>query len=151
MELGFLPGTSVRLVRRVGVGDLVEFEVRGSHISLRGSEASRSCSVADGGAAACPRHAPSSQRAQALVAVAGNPNTGKTTLFNRLTGAQHKVGNYPGITVERHTGTLRLPSGRAIGLVDVPGAYSLSARSREEEIAIQTIAGLGPSPRPTWS
>ena len=83
------------------------------------------------------------QRAQAVVAIAGNPNTGKTTLFNRLTGAQLKVGNYPGVTVERFTGALELPSGRAITLVDVPGSYSLSARSREEEIAIHTIAGLG--------
>ncbi|MDZ4774190.1 MAG: ferrous iron transport protein B [Planctomycetota bacterium] len=79
-----------------------------------------------------------------VVAIAGNPNTGKTTVFNRLTGSDRKVGNYPGVTVERHTGRLDLPSGRAIEIVDVPGTYSLSARSREEEIAIQAVAGLAP-------
>ncbi len=85
---------------------------------------------------------------QPTIAIAGNPNTGKTTLFNRLTGSEHRVGNYPGVTVERHTGIVALPSGRRIELIDVPGAYSLSARSREEEIAIQTIAGLGRTPAP---
>lgn len=84
----------------------------------------------------------------ALVAIAGNPNTGKTTLFNRLTGSDHRVGNYPGVTVERHSGIIALPGGARIELVDVPGSYSLSARSREEEIAIQAIAGLPPHEPP---
>ncbi len=79
-----------------------------------------------------------------VVAIAGNPNTGKTTLFNRMTGSDQKVGNYPGVTVERHSGKLKLGSGRTVELVDVPGTYSLSARSREEEIAIQAVAGLTP-------
>lgn len=83
-----------------------------------------------------------------LVAIAGNPNTGKTTLFNRLTGSDHKVGNYPGVTVERHSGSLALPDGKAIEIIDVPGAYSLSARSREEEIAIQAVAGIAPFDSP---
>jgi len=76
--------------------------------------------------------------------MAGNPNTGKTTLFNRLTGSEQKVANYPGVTVERHSAVLTLGDGRKIDLVDVPGTYSLSARSREEELAIQTLAGIGP-------
>lgn len=84
----------------------------------------------------------------ALVAIAGNPNTGKTTLFNRLTGSDHRVGNYPGVTVERHSGVLVLPAGMRVEIVDVPGSYSLSARSREEEIAIQAIAGLPPHEPP---
>lgn len=83
-----------------------------------------------------------------LVAVAGNPNTGKTTLFNRLTGSDRKVSNYPGVTVESHTGSFALPSRTIVDLMDVPGAYSLSARSREEEIAIQAIAGLSGLPTP---
>src|SRR5690606_1771011 len=70
-----------------------------------------------------------------LVAVAGNPNTGKTTLFNRLTGGRARVGNYPGVTVERRVGRLRRP-GRPVDVVDVPGTYSLVARSAEERIAI---------------
>ena len=82
------------------------------------------------------------------VALAGNPNTGKTTLFNRLTGGHGKVGNYPGITVERHTGRLELERSGPIEILDVPGTYSLSARSEEEQIAIQAIAGLHPLERP---
>ena len=82
------------------------------------------------------------------VALAGNPNTGKTTLFNRLTGGQGKVGNYPGVTVERQQGSLELPRSGRVELLDVPGTYSLSARSAEEQIAIQAIAGLAPMERP---
>jgi len=83
-----------------------------------------------------------------LVALAGNPNTGKTTLFNRLTGGNAKVGNYPGVTVEREEGTLELPRAGAVALADVPGTYSLAARSPEEHVAIQAIAGLSPLERP---
>jgi ferrous iron transport protein B len=86
--------------------------------------------------------------AQQRVALAGNPNTGKTTLFNRLTGSHARVGNYPGVTVESETGELRLPGLGEVRLMDVPGTYSLSARSAEEHIAIQAIAGLSPMERP---
>jgi ferrous iron transport protein B len=86
--------------------------------------------------------------ARPLVAIAGNPNTGKTTVFNRLTGSDQKVGNYPGVTVERHSGTLTLASGVSVEILDVPGAYSLSARSREEELAIQTVSGFAPFDAP---
>ena len=65
------------------------------------------------------------------VAIMGNPNCGKTALFNRLTGLHHKVGNYPGITVEKKTGKLR---GEKILLRDFPGSYSLNARSADERI-----------------
>jgi len=85
---------------------------------------------------------------QPLVVVAGNPNTGKTTLFNRLTGARQKVGNYPGITVDRHEGSLTLPGGARVRLADVPGSYSLSARSPEEQLALQAVCGLPPSEAP---
>ena len=82
-----------------------------------------------------------------LVAIAGNPNTGKTTLFNRLTGLGQRVGNYPGVTVDRHTGHVDL-SGRDVCLMDVPGCYSLSARSPEEQLAIQALCGLSDVERP---
>ncbi|HEX6885887.1 MAG TPA: ferrous iron transport protein B [Planctomycetota bacterium] len=82
------------------------------------------------------------------VAIAGNPNTGKTTLFNQLTGARGKVGNYPGVTVERHFAPLALEGHGTVELMDVPGTYSLSARSREEQLAIQAVAGLHPLERP---
>ena len=83
-----------------------------------------------------------------VVAVAGNPNSGKTTLFNRLTGANAKVGNYAGVTVERREGLARLADGQQIVLLDIPGTYSLSARTAEEQIAITAIAGLNPYAEP---
>ncbi len=76
-----------------------------------------------------------------LIAIAGNPNAGKTTIFNALTGTRQKVGNYPGVTVERKTGPLRLPSGEVVDVVDLPGCYSLAARSPEEQIAHDVLLG----------
>ncbi len=77
--------------------------------------------------------------------IVGNPNVGKTSLFNRLTGQSARVGNYPGITVERLVGTLNSPPRRnslCPEVVDIPGTYSLAARSPEEQIAIGAILGL---------
>lgn len=76
-----------------------------------------------------------------LIAIAGNPNSGKTTVYNALTGTRQKVGNYPGVTVERKTGILRLPSGETVDVVDLPGCYSLAARSPEEQIAHNVLLG----------
>ena len=90
----------------------------------------------------------STLRAHKRIAIAGNPNTGKTTLFNRLTKSNAKVGNYPGITVESESGELELPRSGRVTMLDVPGTYSLSARSAEEQVAIQAIAGLHPLERP---
>ena len=59
------------------------------------------------------------------VVLVGPPNSGKTTLFNRLTGLHQKVANFPGVTVEQHTGTAHLHDGRAIQIIDLPGIYSL--------------------------
>ena len=82
------------------------------------------------------------------IALAGNPNAGKTTLFNLLTGLKQKVANYPGVTVERKEGPWRLSNGEA-NLIDLPGLYSLDATSLDEQIAREIITGELPSvPRP---
>ena len=75
------------------------------------------------------------------VALIGNPNTGKSTLFNALTGMRQRVGNYSGVTVERVEGRYRGPSGRAVRVLDLPGTYSLSASSPDEEIALSVLLG----------
>ena len=69
----------------------------------------------------------------------GNPNTGKSTLFNSLTGLSQRVGNYPGVTVERKSGSLRLPDGSEAELIDLPGVYSLSADAPDERIAAEVL------------
>ena len=76
-----------------------------------------------------------------LVAVAGSPNAGKSALFNALTGARQKVGNYPGVTVERHSGRLTLGDGRPVELVDLPGAYSLEPASPDEAVTRDVLLG----------
>ena len=90
-----------------------------------------------------PSEITQSRRADVSVAVVGNPNSGKSTLFNRLTGLKQRIGNYPGVTVERHVGTLRV-DGSATELVDLPGTHSLSAHSLEEHIAVDVIFGRMP-------
>ena len=76
-----------------------------------------------------------------FVAVVGNPNAGKSALFNMLTGARQKVGNYPGVTVERKSGRMSLADGRPVELVDLPGAYSLDASSPDEEVTRDVVLG----------
>ncbi len=76
-----------------------------------------------------------------IVALVGNPNCGKTALFNALTGSRQKVANYPGVTVEKKVGRLATPAGRAIQIVDLPGTYSLRARSPDEEITRDAVLG----------
>jgi len=83
-----------------------------------------------------------------LVALVGNPNTGKTTVWNALTGNHARVGNYPGVTVERRVGLMAMPDGNGVDLLDVPGTYSLVARTREEQIAIEAVLGLQGQTRP---
>ena len=81
------------------------------------------------------------QRSAALV---GNPNAGKSALFNALTGARQKIANYPGVTVERKAGRLAVPGGAAIELTDLPGSYGLNATSPDEEVTRKVIMGEFP-------
>lgn len=76
-----------------------------------------------------------------LVALVGNPNAGKSALFNALTGARQKVGNYPGVTVERKSGRIALPDGRPIEVVDLPGTYSLDPASPDEAVTRDVVLG----------
>jgi ferrous iron transport protein B len=85
-------------------------------------------------AAAAPARLP-------LVAVVGHPNAGKTSLFNAISGARQKVGNYPGVTVERKSAELTLPGGTRAELVDLPGCYGLAPRSPDEAVTRDTLLG----------
>lgn len=76
-----------------------------------------------------------------LVALVGNPNAGKSALFNALTGARQKVGNYPGVTVERKSGRIALNDGRPVELVDLPGTYSLEPASPDEAVTRDVVLG----------
>ncbi|PCD02823.1 ferrous iron transporter B [Sphingomonas spermidinifaciens] len=75
------------------------------------------------------------------MALVGNPNAGKSALFNALTGARQKVGNYPGVTVERHSGRLSLADGRPAELIDLPGTYSLDPASPDERVTRDVVLG----------
>ena len=77
----------------------------------------------------------------ARVALVGNPNSGKTALFNALTGAHQKVANYAGVTVERKEGRIRTADGRTLAVLDLPGTYSLRARSPDEEVTRDAVLG----------
>ena len=75
------------------------------------------------------------------IALVGNPNCGKTALFNLLTGARQKVANYAGVTVERKVGMSRLPDGSTFEVVDLPGAYSLTAATPDEQVMLDVLQG----------
>lgn len=80
-------------------------------------------------------------RSAPLFALVGNPNAGKSTLFNALTGMRQKIGNYPGVTVEWKEGTFYSQHGKPMRLLDLPGSYSLNARSPDEQILVEALLG----------
>lgn len=154
LDLGFVPGAEVEKLYRSPAGDPTVYRIRETSIALRDedarevrigpeptgiggcSEESRSC-----GRCAATRNGrngrmtrPTADDHQFIVALAGNPNTGKSTVFNKLTGFRQHVGNWPGKTVTRAEGTL-INGQRRFKLVDLPGTYSLLSTSIEEEIA----------------
>src|SRR5215510_534210 len=91
---------------------------------------------------------PTSSKADLTIAIAGNPNSGKSTIFNALTGLRQKVGNYPGVTVEKKTGRCKLPDGSTVDVIDLPGTYSLVSRSPDEHVAMEVLRGLRADTRP---
>ena len=85
-----------------------------------------------------------STKKTAYIALVGNPNCGKTALFNLLTGARQKVANYAGVTVERKQGSAQLNDGRALSVVDLPGTYSLNPTTADETVTHDLLMGLRP-------
>ena len=124
IEMGNTPGTEVRVLKRAPLGDPIEVYLR------RYNALSQSPRKEGGGMSI-------------TIALAGNPNSGKTTLFNALTGSNQYVGNWPGVTVERKEARFDL-KGEEATLVDLPGVYSLSPYSIEENITRHFIAQHAP-------
>jgi ferrous iron transport protein B len=87
-------------------------------------------------------------KSELKVALVGNPNTGKSTLFNVLTGLNQKVGNFPGVTVDKKTGVCKLPDKRVAQIIDLPGTYSLYPKSKDETIVFEVLADRGSSSFP---
>ena len=173
VDMGLTPGTEVRVTKVAPLGDPIEVSLRGYELSLRKGDAAqiimgqprpRSSGAAR---AAMTRRDPETARRQLRaheheleehsgrydpaehdrrtmrVALAGNPNCGKTTLFNALTGSNQYVGNWPGVTVEKKEGETRIGD-RTVTVVDLPGIYSLSPYSMEEIVARDFIIGAAP-------
>ena len=89
-----------------------------------------------------------SEKKNIQVALIGNPNSGKTSLFNQLTGLKQKIGNYPGITVEKKTGICNLKDGKKANIIDLPGSYSIYPRSDDERVVFETVYDLNPITKP---
>ena len=156
MEMGLLPGTSVEMVRRAPLGDPLKIRLRGYLLSLRQVEAAGVLLFQEGRSAEdelsttvdeypaflpCPARQVPSSSMPLRVLIAGNPNAGKTTLFNALTGARARVGNYSGVTVTRSSRVIELSGGVKAEVVDLPGTYSLSTQSPDEQVAVNEILG----------
>lgn len=162
MEMGLLPGTRLETVRRAPLGDPLKIRLRGYLLSLRLADAAhiqlvpegRTDIVEEAGNGATPYRFAAREAREAndatdaahtthvpQVLVAGNANSGKTTVFNALTGARAQVSNYPGVTVTRSSRRVTLPDGSGVEIVDLPGTYSLSAHSPDEQVAVDEVLG----------
>src|SRR5947209_16638952 len=101
------------------------------------------------GASAATLPAPTAASKQHIVAIVGPPNSGKSTLFNRLTGLRQKVANFPGVTVEHRMGKAKLKDDHEVFLVDLPGVYSLHPRAEDEKVTHDVLKGQRPDfPKP---
>ena len=154
--MGLLPGTPIETVRRAPLGDPLKIRLRGYLLSLRLADAAhvelvpegRADIVEEAGNGGTPyrfaaHNATTTARTERAprVLVAGNANSGKTTVFNALTGARAQVSNYPGVTVTRSSRRIALPDGSPVEIVDLPGTYSLSAHSPDEQVAVDEVLG----------
>lgn len=142
-EMGFVFGTKVKAIKRAPLQDPVEYELMGSRVSLRMSEAKLIEVVPESASEKLEDHYEGTYLSEDLhrtilkkqktinVALVGNPNSGKTSLFNYATGKQERVGNYSGVTVDLKTAHLS-QDGYRINLTDLPGTYSISEFTPEE-------------------
>ena len=161
LDMGLTPGTEVTMMRHAPMGDPLEIRLRGYELTLRRAEAEHIGLVDVHDAHNAPRHNPhvvptahpelgearggtARTEATALpegaplsLALAGNQNCGKTTLFNQLTGSNQHVGNFPGVTVDRKDGVVRGHAG--VTITDLPGIYSLSPYTGEEVVSRRFI------------
>jgi len=127
LSMGLTPGAEFRVVRLAPLGDPVEIRVRGISLSVRRDEAS------DLRIERVDAEPSVEQSKERTIAIIGIPNSGKSTLFNGLTGASQKVGNWPGVTVEKKIGLFRF-AGQNFRVVDLPGIYSLDAYDEESAV-----------------
>lgn len=148
MSLGFVPGEIVKVIKNAPLSDPIEYMVMNCHVSLRREESEKIVVVASDNQAEIEKLARkypyygtikdnlSIERNDSVkeitVALVGNPNCGKTSLFNHATGMKEKVGNYSGVTVSAKTGTFK-HKGYLIKMVDLPGTYSIAENSPEEQ------------------
>src|SRR5262245_10136537 len=154
LEMGLLVGEPVEVLGYAPLGDPMEIRLRDYRLSVRRREAARVwVSLGNGKTAkpgpatsalpelpATPSQRPLESKATLTVALVGNPNTGKTTLFNALAGMRQRVGNYPGVTVETKKGH-GLWQGTMLEWIDLPGTYSLAPRSPDEMLAVDIVLG----------
>ncbi len=146
LEMGLTPGEEVYVERIAPLGDPIVVRVRGYSLGLRKVQASAIHMETQSGAAVSqPTMNPLVQRDAVAelhrVALLGNPNCGKTTLFNALTGMRQRVGNYPGVTVERRSGQFIGADGSVCTVIDLPGTYSLTPTSPDEKVAVGMLRG----------
>jgi ferrous iron transport protein B len=153
-EMGFVYGTPVRAIKKAPLQDPAEYELMDYRVSLRRSEAAR-IEVTDSEEAALPDnyggtlpaegdlHTPTHTGRDIRVALVGNPNSGKTTIFNRAAGKRERVGNYAGVTVDLKTAHFNHADHR-IDLTDLPGTYSMSEYSPEEMFVRRHLAETPP-------
>lgn len=160
LDMGVIPGAEISLVKYAPMGDPMEFLIHGYELTLRvadadkisiepvGVRAERAAGVphapaehpglGEGGRYhAKATEAPLPEGATLAFALAGNQNSGKTTLYNQLTGSNQRVGNFPGVTVDRKDGVIRGHAGTNV--TDLPGIYSMSPYSEEEVVSRQFI------------
>ena len=138
-EMGLVPDTPIQIQGRAPLKDPVAIKIRDYTLTLRNNEASYILVEVE-----IPEERASEAGKRLTIALSGNPNSGKTTVFNAITGARQHIANYPGVTVEKKVGRVS-HKGYAIEVVDLPGTYSLTAYSLEEIVARDFVVNERPN------